>query len=68
MELLLTRIAEAGSVGFIDLLARCRERSEMVATFIALLELIKLGRARITQEEPFGEITVTAGLEPEEES
>lgn len=68
MELLLTRISESGSVPFIDLLARCRERSEMVATFIALLELIKLGRARVVQEEPFGEITVTAGLAPTEES
>jgi len=68
MELLLTRIAEGGSIPFIDLLLRCRERSEMIATFIALLELIKLGRARVAQNEPFGEITVTAGLEPREES
>jgi len=33
----------------------------MVVTFIALLELIKLGAALVVQHETFGDITIVAG-------
>jgi len=53
-------LAEAGTLSFADLILRCRTRAEMIVTFIALLELIKLGRAVILQTENFGDITVLA--------
>lgn len=33
-------------------------RSEVVVTFLALLELVRLGQARVWQREPFGEIVI----------
>jgi segregation and condensation protein A len=64
-------LAERRQVSFIDLLASCRARAEMIVTFIALLEMIKLGDARVVQAEPFGDITILArrdGADGEEES
>ena len=43
-------------VSFAGLFARSRERSEMVATFLALLELMKSGRVRLNDS---GEVEVT---------
>ena len=40
------------------LLLRCRARAEMIVTFIALLELIKLGQALVIQSETFGDISI----------
>ena len=40
------------------MLERCRTRLEMVVTFMALLELIKLGQVGIGQSELFGDITI----------
>ena len=48
----------AGWSPFIDLLAGSRGRAELVLTFLALLELVKSGRARMVQTEAFGEIRV----------
>jgi segregation and condensation protein A len=60
MELLGGELAQRGTLHFAQLLGRCRTRSEMIVTFIALLELIKLGQAMIVQDETFGEITIVA--------
>ncbi len=60
MSLIASTVAENGSVSFVDLLLRCRVRAEMVVTFMALLELIKLGAVLVVQTENFGDITILA--------
>jgi segregation and condensation protein A len=50
--------AERGTMTFESLLVGCRVRIEMIVTFIALLELIKLGRISIVQTVEFGEIQI----------
>ncbi|HEX6492014.1 MAG TPA: segregation/condensation protein A [Candidatus Dormibacteraeota bacterium] len=49
-----------GTLRFEEIFAAARSRLEAVAGFLALLELIKRGEARVDQEGTFGEITVTA--------
>jgi segregation and condensation protein A len=58
MAMIATAVAERGSVPFAELLMRCRARGEMIVTFVALLELIKLGQVGVIQEQAFGEILV----------
>ncbi|TMQ73098.1 MAG: segregation/condensation protein A [Candidatus Eisenbacteria bacterium] len=50
--------AEEGTILFSALLLRCRARAEMVVTFVALLELIKLGQVTVIQAEHFDDITI----------
>ncbi len=50
--------AERGTLTFESLLVGCRVRIEMIVVFIALLELIKLGRVSVVQTEGFGEIQI----------
>jgi segregation and condensation protein A len=45
---------------FDSLLAVARSREELVLTFLALLEMVRTGRVRLVQPEPFGEIRVQA--------
>ena len=45
---------------FSGLLAVARSREELVLTFLALLEMVRTGRVRLVQTEPFGEIRVQA--------
>jgi segregation and condensation protein A len=40
-----------------------RLRAELVVTFLALLELVRLGQARAQQAEPFGEIIIERGAQ-----
>jgi segregation and condensation protein A len=60
MSLIARTVAELGSVSFTDLLLKCRARSEMIVTFIALLELIKLGQVTVIQSENFADIVLLA--------
>jgi segregation and condensation protein A len=53
-------LASRGTLRFDEVFAAARSRLEAVAGFLALLELIKRGEARVDQEDSFGEITVTA--------
>jgi segregation and condensation protein A len=67
---MITRLVEEhSSVLFADLLLRCQDRAEMIVTFIALLELIKLGQVSVIQDENFGDISIVArtpeGSEPD---
>lgn len=59
---LVPRLLEAGEAGldFLALLRRAGGRRGVVVTFLALLELVRQGRARFAQEIPFGPITVWA--------
>jgi len=56
-EILYTLRDQAGLM-FSELFALAQSRAEIVVTFLALLELIRLKRLRVKQEEPFGEIHV----------
>jgi len=58
MSLIASQAAEQGEISFIGLLERCRVRAEMIVTFVALLELIKLGRILVVQREAFGDIRI----------
>lgn len=58
MALIASTVAEGGSTSFVRLLERCRGRGEMIVTFIALLELIKLGQVTIVQSQAFGDILI----------
>ena len=53
-------VAEEGTVSFNALMLKCRARAEVIVTFIALLELVKLGHITVTQAEPFGDIQIVA--------
>ncbi len=41
----------------------CRERGEVIACFLALLELLRTGRITVSQDEAFKEIYIERGLE-----
>jgi segregation and condensation protein A len=60
IEALARLVAERGVVRFSDLFAAAASRSEVVVTFLALLELIRLRQLVATQDEPFGEIEIRA--------
>lgn len=47
------------AVRFEELFAEAASRTEVVVTFLALLELIRMKQLRVAQEEVFGEILVT---------
>ena len=50
---------------FRGMLSRQRDKTEIVVTFLALLELMKMGRIHLTQEHLFDDMMIEA-LEPEE--
>lgn len=52
-------LAERGSVKFSELFESAANRSEVVCTFLALLELIRLKQLVCTQPEPFAEIEIS---------
>jgi segregation and condensation protein A len=55
---LLQMLKEASELKFSDLFASATSRSEVVATFLAMLELIRLGQIAAAQHEAFGEILI----------
>ncbi len=58
-------IQERGRFRFSELFAEARTRSEVVVTFLAMLELTRLRHLQVVQSEDFGEIEVE--LAPPEE-
>lgn len=61
IEQLLREIAERPRLKFSELFAGAASRSEVVVTFLALLELIRLKQLSAVQNEPFGEIELCRG-------
>jgi len=55
------RILAGQSFNFAELFAGAASRNEVVATFLAMLELIRLRQIKITQGDAFGEIMITEG-------
>ncbi len=65
IEFLVKLTAEKGAVKFSELFAGAASRSEVVCTFLALLELIRLRQLVCAQGEDFGEIEITKAPAPE---
>lgn len=65
IEFLLRTIRPGMEVRFFDLFQGATSRSEVVTTFLALLELIRLRQLLATQPVPFGEIYISRPAEPD---
>ncbi len=60
IDVILTRVADGGRLKFSELFGEIASRVEIVVTFLALLELIRLKQIRALQPDPFGEIEIGA--------
>jgi segregation and condensation protein A len=58
IEQILQGLTKKSSIRFSDLFARTASRVEIVVTFLALLELIRLKQVRALQPNPFDEIEI----------
>lgn len=58
IEYLLERIAPSASAQFFTLFAELASRAEIVVTFLALLELIRLKQLRVEQSQQFEDIAI----------
>jgi segregation and condensation protein A len=59
IEEILYTLRDRSQIVFRELFERASSRAEVVVTFLAMLELIRLKRLRVRQEDAFGEIQVT---------
>src|SRR5436189_421949 len=64
IEQLLARLSETEACGFEDLFADCDDRSGLIVTFLALLEMIRLKLVRVFQQGSFGAIRVYKRARP----
>lgn len=60
-RMVLKRLRENRRIGFSELADQLTERIEVVVAFLAILELIRYQRVKITQERLFGEIWIVPG-------
>jgi segregation and condensation protein A len=60
IDIILQRVAEGERVRFSELFGEIASRIEVVVTFLALLELIRLRQIQAIQPDPFGEIEIGA--------
>ena len=58
IDLIMKMTASAVDLKFTELFSGVAARTEIVVTFLALLELIRMKHLRVVQDEPFGEILV----------
>jgi segregation and condensation protein A len=58
MEQLLARLSESEACGFEDLFADAHSRQDLIVTFLALLEMIRMALVRVFQAGMFGSIRV----------
>jgi segregation and condensation protein A len=65
IEELLALIREGESLEFLDLFASQETKQDMIVTFLALLELIRLKRVKVYQRGAFGPIRVFRPLGPD---
>jgi len=64
IQLIMQVLSERTTMRFADLFAGAANRIEVVATFLALLELIRLKQLAAVQSEPFGEIEICRAPTP----
>ncbi len=62
IEFVRNLIQERGIVKFSDLFEKAANRAEVVCTFLALLELIRLKQLACIQSEPFAEIEISQAV------
>jgi segregation and condensation protein A len=62
IEFVAQLVRERGRLRFSELFENLASRIEVVVTFLALLELIRLKQLRIEQAEPFAEIEISPAL------
>jgi segregation and condensation protein A len=60
IDIILQRVANGASLRFSELFSDIAARVEVVVTFLALLELIRLKQVRVIQRDLFGEIEIAA--------
>ena len=65
MQELLALVPEGGSLDFIELFASQQTKADMIAAFLALLELVRLKRIKVYQRGIFGAIRVFRPVGPE---
>lgn len=65
MEAIESRLS-LGQARFEELMSAAPGREEVVTLFIALLELLKLGKAHVWQNEAFDDITLMPGRRPDD--
>ena len=65
MEELMELIREGESVEFLELFASQETKADMIATFLALLELIRIKRVKVYQRGVFGAIRVFRPVGPD---
>ena len=58
IEEILYALRDRSELVFSEVFATASSRAEIVVTFLAMLELIRLKRLRVRQDAAFGEITV----------
>ena len=58
IEEILYSLRACAEIRFLELFSDTASRAEIVVTFLALLELIRLKRLRVRQNEAFGDICV----------
>lgn len=63
---IMERLWDAESVAFQELFTSLTPRREVIVTFLALLELLRLRMIKIYQPEPFGNIRIFSPVEREE--
>ncbi len=64
IEHLMRLLGERASLKFSELFQEATSRSEVVVTFLALLELIRLKQLTVAQPQPFGDIEICRGSAP----
>src|SRR6185369_5022748 len=64
LELLRQLMASKGALTFSELFLQSASRTEVVVTFLALLELIRLKQIVVSQPEPFSEIEIRRAPAP----
>jgi segregation and condensation protein A len=56
---IMKRLSNECPLAFVELIGELRNRSKIVYTFLAILELMKMGRIRAYQVDPFGTINIS---------
>lgn len=64
IEMIANLLRERPRLRFIDLFETAAHRIEVVVTFLALLELIRMKQLRVEQPEPFADIEISPALPP----
>ena len=64
IEQLVARLSETEACGFEELFADASSRADLIATFLALLEMIRLKLVRVFQDGSFGPIRIYKRARP----